>query len=1049
MSSLCLPILLNSPSRPTLASRQSHKAFLTFNSPLIAAEAVSVATNLPIDTTPQASVLATPREIPKPLPYTTHIDSEPITDESSPRSNNTNSHSIEPSRNSAFPSLPLETGTNTAEIPTLQAVDGPVSNRSKNHNTQQSIGSEAGVFRNPQSPRLVLSPAASHNNLPPATLVTPPTPTFGRDSYPKDLKRNTGNLSANKNSASQKGITHRRTRSATAASSKLANQFSALTPTIEENKTPGESTVASNSSGGFFSSVFSATQNAVNQLSNTFQINNTPGQRSRSGTSTSEPDRLVGAEEVILTSRAQARDEPTALEPAVKTLGSGNLSLSHLGISDSHDHSPMSSQFDIPGSNGVVNQFSLAHDDIVKDEAPTAATVDPSYSEKAGIPIVNDSVSIDNRPLSVNSAVNSIPGDQTPPRKDAFGDGVVLHRSGSVRSRFSGRKKKRSRGSSAATGSAIAAALASSSNALVNPGLGAQRITGFAVASSKRNKDFHTLFKSVPEDDLLIEDYSAALQRDILLHGRMYVSERHICFSSNILGWQTNLVMSFDEVVAMEKKSTAMIFPNAIVIQTLHAKNIFASFLSRDPTYDLLIGIWKIGHPNLRSSDNGHVLDDQAKSEIAESIDDDDGSDGSDYSGEDGDSQEPSSFIEATSSIGGSEYGEAPRVPSHRSPATGISPTGAGSPSKGFDGASSGVVDFPGPSVHSPTECADQDNHFEKEVVDTTIPAPLGRVYDMMFGPKSGVVMKRFLVDDQNSRELELEDDKIGMGETIKTFAYSYIKPLNSSIGPKQTKCLVTQTLDSFDLEKAISVTCSTQTPDVPSGNMFVTKTKYCLMWGPGNSTRFIMNSTVEWSGKSWLKGPIEKGASDGQAQYGKDIVRFFTAQVTARAGKTPKAAGKIKGRKKRSAADMAHDTKTGSKSTLASKDGRSGLGLLGPIGDILGPLITPVTGLIVLVAVMTVLWLRAGSSVSGASVRFDREQHMTAYEDMWRKEENQLWAWLESRLELDEITPPLRGPARPAASRLEGDHTTNKQVEEAIRVTEERLEALKRSRGL
>ena len=30
-------------------------------------------------------------------------------------------------------------------------------------------------------------------------------------------------------------------------------------------------------------------------------------------------------------------------------------------------------------------------------------------------------------------------------------------------------------------------------------------VTGFAVASNKRNEDFHELFPSVPEDDCLIE----------------------------------------------------------------------------------------------------------------------------------------------------------------------------------------------------------------------------------------------------------------------------------------------------------------------------------------------------------------------------------------------------------------------------------------------------------------------------------------------------------------------------------------------------------------
>jgi hypothetical protein len=93
------------------------------------------------------------------------------------------------------------------------------------------------------------------------------------------------------------------------------------------------------------------------------------------------------------------------------------------------------------------------------------------------------------------------------------------------------------------------------------------------------------------------------------------------------------------------------------------------------------------------------------------------------------------------------------------------------------------------------------------------------------------------------------------LGEDVKTFNYSYIKPLNAPVGPRQTKCNIAMNLEQYDFEKAVSVQCSTATPDVPNGGMFLTKTRYCMMWGPGNSTRLIMTFTVEWSGKSWLKG--------------------------------------------------------------------------------------------------------------------------------------------------------------------------------------------------
>jgi hypothetical protein len=65
----------------------------------------------------------------------------------------------------------------------------------------------------------------------------------------------------------------------------------------------------------------------------------------------------------------------------------------------------------------------------------------------------------------------------------------------------------------------------------------------------KKNNDFHSLFKSVPEDDTLIEDYGCALQKDILLQGRIYLSEKHLCFNANIFGWVTNVRKKMEEFI--------------------------------------------------------------------------------------------------------------------------------------------------------------------------------------------------------------------------------------------------------------------------------------------------------------------------------------------------------------------------------------------------------------------------------------------------------------------------------------------------------------------
>ncbi|RGB39488.1 GRAM domain-containing protein [Rhizophagus diaphanus] len=117
-------------------------------------------------------------------------------------------------------------------------------------------------------------------------------------------------------------------------------------------------------------------------------------------------------------------------------------------------------------------------------------------------------------------------------------------------------------------------------------------ITGYAMAHPKRNKDFHNYFKEIPKNEHLVNNFSCALQKEkILSHGMMFISLYHICFHSNILGWVTNIVIPFSEIKEIEKKMTAYVIPNAIQITTKDSKYFFASFLSRDTVYELLMKI--------------------------------------------------------------------------------------------------------------------------------------------------------------------------------------------------------------------------------------------------------------------------------------------------------------------------------------------------------------------------------------------------------------------------------------------------------------------------
>ncbi|RAL14421.1 GRAM and VASt domain-containing protein [Aspergillus homomorphus CBS 101889] len=932
-----------------------------------------------------------------------------------------------------------------------------------------------------------------HTAIPqPATTVTPPTP---RTDFPKlfassDVTASPDSMHSKEGvvvSPSGNMISHRRVRSASAAShkpSKLSNSVSALGPTTEETKANSKPPPSAQQSS-FFSSVFSAAQNAASSLSSS--LNAQSKGRNVSQAMAAEPDsRTINDKQESSNQQVESRKPDEKKPMAVDTLGSGNLDFSHLDIaippggSVSTPDGVVITKPDLPSDRrkgpGVLQRD---EESARLEDSRAARAVTMAYEQPAATSLARPmDDGVDGQ--SNTSLTREGTGDQTTPSGSVVeGElgGTRPYRSGSIRSRMA---RRRHRGSSGATTSTVGA-IGASAIALGAPSANASvpRLTGFAVASKKRNRDFHQLFRSVPEDDYLIEDYSCALQREIILAGRIYISEGHICFSSNILGWVTTLVISFDEVVAIEKESTAMVFPNAIAIQTLHARHTFRSLLSRESTYDLMVNIWKINHPSLKSSANGTRVTDGTGDKTEKAAGSDVESDEEDeIYDEDEEGDNADSIFEGATSVHGSEKSVPSKIISRQ--ASGLLQGASNGPSapngeaKGSKSTfpSDGDADFPGPPTHPPTEFTDPSGQYDKVIKDEIIPAPLGKVYSYIFGPASGAFVPKFLVENQKSGELQFESGNKGLTNESKTRKYSYIKPLNGSIGPKQTKCISTETLDFLDLEKAVLVTLSTQTPDVPSGNVFCTKTKYLFTWAANNQTRFLMTCTIEWSGKSWLKGPIEKGAIDGQGSFGTELVNALKAAVAPRGRTGGAKSGKGKGRRKRSESTQ-EDTSAATKAAeeAATQKARSWgpleplHGVLGPVADIVTPLLGGNATLLIIGILLFMLFFRSPSQSSTTShdigcPGYSLPQRLAAYEEMWRREESELWSWLEDRVGMDGLAfPTVSQPAgsrthhysrkmqgeRALAGKLNEEKMSDLEMDHAIRSTRERLDTLEK----
>ena len=62
-----------------------------------------------------------------------------------------------------------------------------------------------------------------------------------------------------------------------------------------------------------------------------------------------------------------------------------------------------------------------------------------------------------------------------------------------------------------------------------------------------RCEDLIRNFPGLPPDETLIVDYSCALQKDILVHGRLYVTTNFLCFYANIFRWETAVTIRWRE----------------------------------------------------------------------------------------------------------------------------------------------------------------------------------------------------------------------------------------------------------------------------------------------------------------------------------------------------------------------------------------------------------------------------------------------------------------------------------------------------------------------
>ncbi|CAN6604800.1 hypothetical protein TRVA0_002S04698 [Trichomonascus vanleenenianus] len=786
----------------------------------------------------------------------------------------------------------------------------------------------------------------------------------------------------------------------------------------------------------FLTSMLSVAQNAASQLTGVPKFE--PQWQEERVVATSDDDEAVEAEEEKhFPSVNDVRIEP--IRSAISTLGQGELSLEALGLSPEKEAPSVVSEDGI--QPGVVESPPAG------DSRRRTMTV-PERSEftqggTMAVPVMSRSKSRASSLISRHRARRRR-SDESPPHEP---HASAAHHAADQSRNGQPHMVRHNTGSESPPDTIDES---SGNNGSAHGGRGHRHLTGFAYANKKRNKDFHRLFRSVTPDDYLLDDFSCALSKDILIQGRLYVSERHVCFNSNILGWVTNLVIGFDEIVTLEKKNTAGLFPNGIVIQTLHARHSFASFVARDSALEFLTSVWKQSSPHqmrpaLNASGEALAEDESGESDQDSAVlDDESGSEAeSDESGSlAGEDQESDVDMEYDGESLGSFGSSSDELESSTEEEKEASPKIENEKQAMADEATQtttgegGEGKWPfanlGPATHAPTDTGtNPEKDGEKPLATEIIPAPLGVVVNILFGSDTSW-MKRFFTETQNNIDLNDFPAFSKNDEGKKARNYQYVKPLNGPVGPKQTRCICTDTIETWKLdEKAIIVT-STSTPDVPSGSSFVTKTRYALCWAPNNQTKLILSYWMDWSGKSWLKGAIERGTQDGQMQFAKELVAELNSTLSAAGGKAVRKPSKKPAKAKK--------PKKKKRAAVSAPSPVAAQGLLDWVKSTLNACYIPGVP-IPLWSIMTlglvVYYVLVSRGQRGRAVPSPSysQQDYDRLSQMMMEEEYEVWKWIENRvLAVDE-----RHKEEDIAKAY-----GRQELEESIRITEDRLNLLK-----
>ncbi|XP_043239756.1 protein Aster-B-like isoform X2 [Amphibalanus amphitrite] len=407
----------------------------------------------------------------------------------------------------------------------------------------------------------------------------------------------------------------------------------------------------------------------------------------------------------------------------------------------------------------------------------------------------------------------------------------------------------------------------------------------------QRCDEFRRTFE-IPSDERLIVDYSCA-QVDVgkmIYHGRLYISQNYICFTSNIFKWNVSFCVALREVRAITKMNV-LVFPSGINIETASEKYVLSSFASRDRAFVNIENIWR----NCIDKQLWQMVHELYGSELGLTSDDDDYVD---PSAEDDSSNKLRARKAAREFYHGAGPLEADSAAGSDVPPAPTTPTTAAplrSPPGRDDDESDTTEDEP-----AAFGC-DGSQHVGRHVTSLELPLHVDQVFTLLFTHSDfseAFQRERKYYDVQSSEWQDGEE----AGTKVRSVRFQL--DVNHPLGKTTTVTEEQTMLPSSQAGYMYAVDAEVNNSGVPMADVFYLIKHYCLVKLSSRKTRLNIWCMVKFRKSTLFKGFIEKTSNDGMDEH-HSLLNQMLLDTTGEISKHRRAKRRRAGSKAGAGADL------------------------------------------------------------------------------------------------------------------------------------------------